>query len=210
VRAQTGTDRVRNDVPADSGELLLVLDLAAPESFAEKVAPAAVACVEPLGVPAVQLLEPGRELRDGRLYDEVVVVRHQAERVQAPVVLADDEAEESQEDPAVVVVPVDGDPSGTARGDVEPAVGEDVSRQPCHASKLERAACQSIVCGRTVTLLAHKPRPFPTCQGTVPSHGRGGEGCSGPGRGQSPDMGSWGTADDGMAGAGMAGRFRSV
>jgi hypothetical protein len=132
VRAQAGTNRVRHDVAADGGELVLVFDLSTPEALAEEVAPAAVASVERLRVAAVELLEPGRELRDGRFHDEVVVVRHQAEGVQAPVVLADDEAEEPEEEAAVLVVPVDLNPSGAAGGDVEHAVGEDVPRKPGH------------------------------------------------------------------------------
>jgi hypothetical protein len=54
------------------------------------VTPPAVASVESLRVAAVELLEPRGELGDGRLDDEVVMVGHQAERVDAPVVLADD------------------------------------------------------------------------------------------------------------------------
>jgi hypothetical protein len=52
-----------------------------------------VAPVEPLCIAAVELLKSRGELGDGRLDDEVVVVRHQAKRVQAPAVLPDHEAE---------------------------------------------------------------------------------------------------------------------
>jgi hypothetical protein len=91
-----------------------------------------VASVEPLGVAAVQALESRRELLDGRRHDEVVVVRHQAEGVQLPLVPPDDEAEKPEERAAIVVVAVDGDAPSAAGGDVEEAVGEDVTRHARH------------------------------------------------------------------------------
>jgi hypothetical protein len=81
-----------------------------------------VARVEPLRVPAVQPLEACRQLRHGGLEDEVVVVRHQADGVHAPVVLADDDPEEPQKQPAIVVVAVDRDPPGPSSSYVEEAV----------------------------------------------------------------------------------------
>jgi hypothetical protein len=138
VAAEPGADRVVNDVAANGTELVLVFDGAAPEPLAEEVTPAAVAAVEALGVAAVQPLEAGRELGDGRLDDEVVVVPHQAEGVQAPVVLGDDESEEPEEVAAVVVVAVDRDLPGAAGRDVEEPVGEHVSRQAGHPARLRR------------------------------------------------------------------------
>jgi hypothetical protein len=58
----------------------------------------------------------------------VVVIRHQAERVEAPVVSAHDDVEEAEEELAVLGVAVDRNLSGPTRGHVEVAVGEDVSR----------------------------------------------------------------------------------
>jgi hypothetical protein len=49
-----------------------------------------------------------------------------------PVVLPDDEAEEADEEAAVVVITVDRDAPCAARGDVEVAVGEDVAGQARH------------------------------------------------------------------------------
>jgi hypothetical protein len=132
VCAEPGADGVADDVATDVGQLVLVFDLSAPEALAEQVAPPAVASVERLGVTAVELLHSGRELGDGRLDDEVVVAGHQAERVHAPVLLAHDEAEEAEKGAAVLGIPVDGDPAGTSRCDVEPAVREEVSRQSGH------------------------------------------------------------------------------
>jgi hypothetical protein len=81
VPAQPRPHRVRDDVAADGVKLVLVLDLPAPEALAEEVTPADVASVETLGIAAVQLLEACGQLREGRLQHEVVVVRHEAERV---------------------------------------------------------------------------------------------------------------------------------
>jgi hypothetical protein len=102
-----------------------------------------VACVEPLRVATVQALEAGGQLRDRRFEDEVVVVRHQAEGMEAPVVATDDEAEEPEEEPAVVVVPVDRDPPGAARSHVEEPVLEDVARRSCHRSEDTRRSASS-------------------------------------------------------------------
>jgi hypothetical protein len=97
--------------------------------------PPAVACIEALGVASVEPLEAGRQLRDRGLDHQVVVVRHEADGMHAPVVLPDHDAEEPEEEAAVVVVAVDRNPSRAARRHVEEAVGEDVSRQPCHRSQ---------------------------------------------------------------------------
>jgi hypothetical protein len=95
--------------------------------------------VEGLRVVPVEALEAGRELLHGRLDDEVVVVRHQAERMELPVVPPDDHAEEPEEEVAVVVVAIDRDPPGAARGDVEVAVGEDVAWKSGHSEPLYAA-----------------------------------------------------------------------
>jgi hypothetical protein len=117
-----------------------------------------VARVESLRVAAVEALESRRELGDGRLDDEVVVVRHQAEGVEPPVVLPHDEAEEAEEDATVVVIPVDRDPSGSAGGDVEVAVGEDVAGDSRHRDQRTRPLPPRGRCGQIVTLSAQLGR----------------------------------------------------
>src|SRR5262249_58138353 len=74
-------------------ELLAGGDRARPEAVTEEVAPAAMSEVERLRVVAVQELHPVGELLAPRLDHEVVVVAHQAERVAAPLVLRDGDAE---------------------------------------------------------------------------------------------------------------------
>jgi hypothetical protein len=190
--AETGPHRVRDHVAANGRELVLVFDRTAPEALAEEVAPAPVASVEALRVAAVELLEAGRELGDRGFDDEVVVVRHQAEGVQAPVVLGDDDSEEPEERAAVVIVAVDGDLPGPARGEVEEAVGEDVARQACHRSKVGGRAAHRIGPRTKVTLLTQKPCPLQPCPGTVPSHGRERGGPQGRGRSRH----GWGQSSD--------------
>ena len=128
MAAQAGADGILDDVPANGDQLVLVLDRATPEALAEQVTPAAVAGVEGLGIAPVESLEAGGELRDRCLDHQVVVIRHQAERVEAPVVSAHDDVEEAEEELAVLGIAVDRNLSGPTRGHVEVAVGEDVSR----------------------------------------------------------------------------------
>jgi hypothetical protein len=136
VTAQSGANGVLDHVAADCGKLVLVFDRAAPEPLAEEMTPAPVAPVEALRVASVQSLKAGGQLRHGRLDDEVVMICHQAERVHAPVVLAHGAGQEAEEDPAVVVVPVDRDLPCPTRSHVKEAVGEDVPRQSRHASAM--------------------------------------------------------------------------
>jgi hypothetical protein len=98
------------------------------------MAAAAIAAVELLGVDAVEAMHAVRELLAERLDDEVVVVRHQTESVDEPVVPARDGAEEAEKEAAVVVVEVDGRLRDAARDDVVNAVGEDVAREPSHCA----------------------------------------------------------------------------
>lgn len=59
------------------------------EAVAEEVAAAVVAPVERLRVDAVQAVHAVGEAPELRLDDEVVVVRHQAEGMDAPAVVPD-------------------------------------------------------------------------------------------------------------------------
>ena len=144
---EAGAHRILHDVLADRRKLLLVHDRSAPEALAEEMAPAAVTGVEALRVAAVQALETCGELGHCRLEDEVVVVRHQAERVEGPIMLPHDRAEQSQEDAAIVVVSVNRDLPGSPCSHVEVAVGEDVSRQARHRPEgMPRRRLQTRLC----------------------------------------------------------------
>jgi hypothetical protein len=80
--------------------------------------------VEPLRVASVQTLEPAGQVRLRALEDDVVVRRHQAERVHRPPVALDAELQKPEERAPVVVVAEDRDSVDPPREDVEEAVGE--------------------------------------------------------------------------------------
>ena len=102
--------------------MFVPLDEPCAEAVAEQMPPAAVLVVERLGVDSVQALHAGGELLACRRDDQVVVVRHQAEHLAAPLVAVDARVEQTQEPEVVVIVEVDRaalDPTG---GDVEGSV----------------------------------------------------------------------------------------
>jgi hypothetical protein len=112
------SDRVLQDVLAGSRVVVLVFDGERREAFAEQVAPALVAAVERLGVDAVQALHAGREPFEIGLDDQVVVVRHQAEGVDPPLVALDHLGEEAEEEAVLVVVLEDSVARHATRRDV--------------------------------------------------------------------------------------------
>jgi hypothetical protein len=115
-------------------EVVLVLDDAAGEPVGEQVPESAVSPVELLGVAAVQELHPAREGVAAGVEDEVVVRRHQAERVHLPPEAIDAAAEVRQEVAAVGRVEEDVAAGGSARVDVEVAVGERRAENAGHVS----------------------------------------------------------------------------
>src|SRR5436309_2903665 len=103
-----------------------------------------VPAVERLGIDAVEAVAAVGELVAQGFDDEVVVVRHQAEGVNEPVVTLHHVCEEAQEEPAVVVAAKNRRPVDPTRADVEDAVGEDVARQgACHASTVRSVEASS-------------------------------------------------------------------
>jgi hypothetical protein len=98
--------------------------------------------VEPLRMAPAQVLDAGAEAGDGGLHDEVVVVRHQTEGVDAPAVAGDGLGKEAEEGAAIVVVAGDVDAVDAARGDVEVAVGELRAEDPWHEKHGRRASRQ--------------------------------------------------------------------
>src|SRR5919201_4588847 len=83
---QAGAHRVLNHVVERVGVLLVALDQARAETAAEDVVGAAVDFVERTRVAAVQVAHSLRQVRLGRLDDEVVMVSHQAIGVDAPAI----------------------------------------------------------------------------------------------------------------------------
>jgi hypothetical protein len=82
--AQADARRVLVDIVGDAGEVIVGIEHARVEATLEEVAGARVAAVEPHRVDAVQALQPARELRLGRLDEQVEVVVEQIPRVQRP------------------------------------------------------------------------------------------------------------------------------
>src|SRR5262245_43789273 len=99
----------------------------------------AVPVVEALSVDAVQVLHSAGDVRSGRLEEEVVVVPHQAVRVDPPGGAVDDEGEERQEQATVGSVAIDGCAVDSARRDVVHGAGEADAGRPGHSSSLAGA-----------------------------------------------------------------------
>jgi hypothetical protein len=162
--AEACADRILEHVLARVGEVGLVLDDARAETGAEEVAATAVAEVEALCVTAAQVLHASGEARLSRLDDEVVVVAHQAEDVDRPVVALDGDRQKPQEREPVLVVARDRGPVDTARRDVEVAVGQRGAQDARHPRKLARRRTGIASCGRidpvpTRKTCLQRPRP---------------------------------------------------
>jgi hypothetical protein len=146
VRDDAGLDRVLEYVLQRRVELLLALDRLRVETLAEDVVAAPVDGVEGARVLAVEIPHALGEVRLGRLDDQVVVRAHQAPRVEAPPVAADDAAQLVQEDAAVVVVEEAEPLVVAARRDVVPRAGGEIAASSRHASTVARR--ERRICGR--------------------------------------------------------------
>jgi len=102
--AQTGADGILEDVAAELGVVAVVLDQLGRVPTRPERPEALPTVVEGLCVHAVHVLHSAREVGLGRLYDEVVVRRHQAVGVQAPREPPCGPLEQVEEAPAVEVV----------------------------------------------------------------------------------------------------------
>src|SRR5205085_6398906 len=133
------------------------------EALAEQVAPALVTAVERLRVDAVQALHSGGEVLELRLNDEVVVVRHQAEDVDSPVVAVDDGREQAQEEAALIVVQEDRRARYSPRCDVVDPVRGVLVLRATHGVNVvvERTldTVQRTASGRTATLVSLQDWP---------------------------------------------------
>ncbi len=117
-----------------------------------------VPLVEQLREATVQPLDSVRELDSRRVEHEVVVGRHQAERVNGPVVALDANAYVREEHPSVGVVSDDGAAIDPARDHMEVAVWECRSEHPWHGSCMKTPpAVHANPCGRIGTLSSHLP-----------------------------------------------------
>jgi hypothetical protein len=83
-------DGVLDDVLDRGGVLILALDHLRPEATAEDVVDAPVALVEAACVRAVEVAHAVGEVRLGRFDEQVIVVAHQAARVDPPAITVHD------------------------------------------------------------------------------------------------------------------------
>jgi glutaryl-CoA dehydrogenase (non-decarboxylating) len=136
IGTDPGADRVVEDIPARRREVFLGVDDVDGVAALEEVSTTLVAPVELLRIAAVQLAHPARETLARRVEDEVVVVRHETERVANPLVAGDDRSEQSQKSSPVDVVNEDRRAVIAARRDVVEAVGQLASGAAGHGSRL--------------------------------------------------------------------------
>jgi hypothetical protein len=125
--------RIVDDVFQGCLVLLLRLDELRPVATAEEMVLAAVLLVEGARVAAVQVPHARAEVRGRGLHDQVVVVSHQAARVQAPPVAPFDASQEVEEDDAVFAVEHDRRAVVPAGHDVVVAPGDERSMWSSHS-----------------------------------------------------------------------------
>jgi len=104
----------------------------------DDVADPLVPSVESLGVPAVEAPHPAREIGHGSLQQQVEVVRHEAVRVEAPLVAPDDLSQPVEEEEAVPVVEEDRLTGVASRRDVVERSGELDAKGSCRGQIMER------------------------------------------------------------------------
>lgn len=132
--AQPGADGVLDDVAAGGAQVALALDRPRREAVREQVSEAPVALVERLRIAALQALETTRELHPRAVEDEMVVRRHEAKRVERPVIPLGARPHVGQERAPVVVVAEDRAAVHAACHDVEVAVRKRGSQDARHAT----------------------------------------------------------------------------
>jgi hypothetical protein len=113
--------------------LLLRLDQLRPVAAAKEMVLATVLLVESARVAAVQVSHARVEVRGRGLDDEVVVVPHQAARVQAPAVAPFDASQQVEEDDAVLAVEHDRCAVVPAGHDVVVGTGEEWAMGSSHS-----------------------------------------------------------------------------
>ena len=118
------------------------------EAVGEEVAEPEVPLVEQLRVATVQLLDSARELDSRGVEHEVVVRRHQAKRVDGPVVALDACPHVDEEHPPVGVVSDDGAAVNAAGDHMEITVWKCGSKHPRHSSGMKASPrLHSYPCG---------------------------------------------------------------
>ena len=133
-RAETGLDRISNQVPRDRPQLLVRLDAYRPVPALEEMPAAVVPSVEGTRISRMEPMHPGAQVRLLSLNQQMHVVRHQAVREAQPPSSLDGSLEQRQIDPPVVVREKDAPTIVAAREHVVDAGGEFVARTTGHTS----------------------------------------------------------------------------
>jgi hypothetical protein len=148
--AQPSANGIADDISAGPGEMFFGFDECQPVAARKEISAPIVPFVERLTVEAVEPLQAPRQRRVRNANDEVVVIRHQAEDVDEPLVALHHVCEELREEAAVVVGAENRHSVDPARAHVKGAVGVDIAR---------RAACHAF----TVRSVEASPSPDETC-----------------------------------------------
>ena len=116
------------------------------EAALKNVTGALVPPIEPLRVYPIELAHRGREVRLGRLEEQVIVVAHQTVRMAANMVADHGGSQHNEEAGAVVLVEEDRLTIVPARGHMVDPTGEMKSERPRHAPTLPLRASLTQVC----------------------------------------------------------------
>ena len=158
VSADAASSRVPERVADAREEVLVALELHAPETLTEAVVDSIEPGVGCAGQGEVQPLHPVRQPAVADLEHEVEVVRHQRVRVHGPVVALGDGAEPIQEEAAKNVVE-DRLPVVPAPDDVEVGTRLFVSRRPRHELKIAGLRCLVRQFHTSVSITWHRTWP---------------------------------------------------
>jgi hypothetical protein len=130
---------------------MLVLDDGRPEAISEKMTFSAMAPVEALCVEAVEPVKPKRELLPSGADEQVVVVRHQAPRVELPFESNARCVQEIDEEQSVVVIAIDGLVADSPAGHMKDTVGKETAGDARHPDKVGAEEVRRACLGRVDT-----------------------------------------------------------
>ena len=101
-------NRVEDDVPYELEKVRFSFHQNALETTLKEMAGASVPSIEALGIITVQGANAAREVRLGRLDEQMIVVPHEDVAVKDPPPLRDDRAKQGEKVSAIAVIAVDG------------------------------------------------------------------------------------------------------
>lgn len=125
-------DGIQYNVPKHLGQVRLLFDEKALESSLEEVSHAAVLMVEPTRVRTVEPLHPARQIRLGRLKNEMKMIAHQHPRGDTPMESTHSSSEEAEKCFAIAIGAEDVPAFVAARGNVVDGAGELETKLSCH------------------------------------------------------------------------------